>query len=392
MICTLYILVADELLDGGGHLLQVGDGELAHVRDAEGLVLQIAIAVADGHVAFGEEGVEGLDVHHFTRGLDVAVDDREGLGEVIAVGIYGEVLVGPGAGPGGHLLVAGEAGFDAFLVHDVLQLAVEAVHQREAGGGGVLVVLLVDEVPEVAKVEVETAVLDLRGALVGLFADGGDSHAGGQSKRLLGGGDEHVDAELVRLNLGTGGGGNGVHAPHDVGVLLHDLGDFLHGVLDTGGGFVVGHGHKVVLARGESFVHHLGGGGLAHHAGELVGGHAVGLGHLEPLVTEGTHGEHGGALGGAGANSTFHETGAGGGGEQDAVIREENLLKVVGDALLQLGCRLGAVGNHRAAEFLENVLRHDGRTGDKQFDGHGEIIKIVSRGSIPPCAREASKK
>lgn len=346
----------EDVDDGGGDLFHVVHGELAHVGDAEGFVLEAAVAVAQLHVALGEGFVELGDGDHFAAALGVRVDDGEGLGEVFLVRVDAEVLVGPGADELCHLFVAGEAVFDAFFIDDVLELFVHGVHDGEAGGGGVLVVLLVDEVPDGAQVEVEAAVLDFGGAVVGFAAHGADGHAGGQGEGFLRGGDEDVDAEFVGFDFGACGGGDGVDAPDDVRVFLHDFGDFFDGVLDAGRGFVVRDGDEVVFAGGEGGIDHFRGGGLPHFTGEFVGGYAVGLGHFEPFVAEGADGEDGGSLGGAGAYGAFHEAGAGGGGEEDAVLSEENFLHVVGNALLDFRGFFGAVADHRQTELLEDVF------------------------------------
>ena len=184
--------------DGGGNLLHVIQAELAHVSDAESLILQAAVTVAQLHVALSQSLVELRDGDEFGAALGVSINNGEGLGKILAVRGHAEVFVSPSAGELCALLVAGEASIDAFLVHDVLELLVQSVHEGEAGSGG----------------------------------------------------DENVNPQLVRFNLRAGGGGDGVHEPYHIRVFLHHLGDFLHGVLNAGGSFVMGHCDDVILAGG----------------------------------------------------------------------------------------------------------------------------------------------
>ena len=145
----------ESLDDGGGNLLHVVHAELTHVGNTESLVLQATVAVTQLHVALGESLVELGNGDELGAALGMGIDNGECLGKILAVGIHAEVLVCPGAGELGALLVAGKAVLDTLDLHNLLQLLVESVHEGKAGGGGVLVVLLVDEVPKGAQVEVQ---------------------------------------------------------------------------------------------------------------------------------------------------------------------------------------------------------------------------------------------
>ena len=101
------------------------------------------------------------------------------------------------------------------------------------------------------EVEVVAAIRDRGGAGVRGLAGGEKRHARGHGEGLLAAGEQHVDAERVKVHRHRGEAGHGVHDEHDVRELLLQLGDVLDRIEHAGGGLAVDEGDRVELARGE---------------------------------------------------------------------------------------------------------------------------------------------
>ena len=375
------LLQAQHFFDGGGDFLHVVHGHVSHVGDAECLFLQIAIAVGDLDAFFGQLLVQLRDID-----APGVLDGGQCGAQVSLIGEQSEVLLRPSADILGHLQVAGIALLQGLHFQHVSQFFLQGEHMAQAGGGRILVLVVFHHfVVDLDDIQVQAAVGNGLGALIGFLGDRSCAHSRRAAQALLGGSDAEVNAQLVHRDAGAAHRGDGVHAEHHVGVFLHHFGDLFDGVHDADGSLVVGHGDQVILAGGQSGIHFLGIGGMAIFRAELVGGHAVGNGHLIPSVAKSADGEHGGALRCAAADGAFHQAGARCGGKDDHIVCLEDLLQLGADILAQLRGSLAAVGDHGGGHLGQHFGAHVYRAGDKELLVHiySSCIIIIENTAFP---------
>ncbi len=206
----------------------------------------------------------------------------------------------------------------------------------------------------------------------------GGSQAGRQRQRLLRSGQEHVDAEGVKLDFRRRQRTHAVHDEKDIGIFLLQRGDLGERTHDAGGSLVVDEGEGVELAGREFCVHGLGPDGQTPLNLERLGRLAAALGDVEPFVREGAaHAvEH--FFGDEIADGPFHHAPRRAGAQINKLAGVEERLQLRLDFGVEVLEGLAAVSNHRRAKRLEGFLADFDRPRNVQLDvRHGSQAETL---------------
>src|SRR5688572_2423734 len=307
----------EDLLDRAEEDIEIVETDVAHVAYAEGLLLQLPVAVRDRHAPFSE-----LLVQRVHGDAPRVLDGRERDRLVARLREEREVLAPPAAGLLGHLQVPRKPLLPA-LLGDVREALVERVEERDRRGGGSLVPQVVFLVVE--EVKVVAPVGNPLRALHGAVADGEDREPRGEAEALLAAGEDDIQAEVVDRDVDHGHGGHRIDGEEHVRVLLHDRSDLRQGVHDAGRGLVVDDRDDVVLPRRERRLDARGRVRLAPLDRDGVGLLAVRERDLVPALAEGAAGEVQAALPDEVPDRPFHDAGRRARAEVDVVLRAEEL-------------------------------------------------------------------
>ena len=193
----------------------------AHVRDPEGLVLEVTVTIGDPHALGQQVGVEVGDIHPAE-----VPDGGDGLGAVAfrRQGFH-TVFQRPGLHPFSHGGMPGETRFQPFS-EDLVEFDVQRPKQGNGRGhgGGVLDAVLFPQ----QEVKVPAAVLNGLRFLERTVGDGREGNAGGQGQTLLRGGQDEIQSPGVGFDLCAAEGGNGIHQDQGVRAdLMNDSRQFL---------------------------------------------------------------------------------------------------------------------------------------------------------------------
>lgn len=344
---------------------QLGDGLLSfitHIRDAESLALDLAVA------AINDAGILGLETTDPGGDIDTLVVLHTGQTDgAIAFGSkeFKAASLDPLGDKRIGLGMTGVAILES-LGGDVLKLRLKGIdvgNDRSARGHVALVVFL-----EFQEIEIVTAALHFGGAFHGLLGNREESHPGRKGKSLLAAGEHHIDTELIHGNRHHGAGGDSVDDKEHLGELLHHIREFLDRAHASGGSLVMNQGHHINVTLLQTGLELLGKDRLTPLGLKLLSLVTATLGDIIPLVGEGSvHAVEHLALHEI-AEGTLHHSPGGGSGDIDGTGGTEKLLKPWLNCGIEFFEIIAAMANHGLAESLESLFGNLYGSGAEEFD------------------------
>src|ERR1700722_268550 len=353
-------------VEGGVELVQSGLGFVAHVGETERGAFDLAVAAVDEDALVFDEFLEFGDVHRAAAGFGAVVHAGERDGFVAFVREQIEAVArGPIAGHLREFQVAGITGVQA-LSEKVFELRGEGVNvadARRAGRHAAFGVLL-----EFDEVEIITAVLDGGGLGERLRRTREDGEAGRHGEGLLCAGEQDIDAERVKFDLGGGQRADGVHDEDDVGIFFLERGDLGERAHDAGGGFVMDERERIELAGGEFGVDLFGADGRTPFSLETFGLLAATGGDIEPLVRERAAHAVEDLFGHEIADGAFHDAPGGRGAEVDELLGVEQRLKLGHHLAVKVFEALAAMADHGRSKRAKGFLADFDRARNMEFN------------------------
>ncbi len=344
------------------------------MRNAKGLVLDLAVAVVDGVAPFASQLLELFQI-----GAAVAGAGGEGQAAIALGGEQTESLIeNPLASRLGHAPMAGVTVLQA-LGEEFAQLVGQGENQAQGRGARGVVLEVVGG--ELLEIEVVAAIGGGLGLGQGFRRDGEDRQPRRQAEGLLHPGQADIGAKGGDVDGHRAHRRDGVDDEGDLGIFFHHLGDFRQGTQHPGGGFVMNQGHGVVLAGAQGRVNHFRGNRLAPLGGKEIGLQAAAPGDVVPLGTEGAVAEVGAALLDQVAHRPFHDPEGAGSGKKDGIFGVQQPFQTGRHFMLEGGVVLAAVANHRRAHGLVDIGADLHRARDVEFFVHALDAPVAIVGS-----------
>src|SRR6266850_2468970 len=348
-----------DVIDHAQKLLHLGGPALAHVRDAERLPLEIAVAVAEKIAAPLQLGEHRAEVDS-----PRVEDTGHRVGADLLARVELEGVLRPRAGGVGHPAMTLPAGGQPFLEDQrELPLHREEVRKRRRDRR----LALCGAVGHPREIEVPAAIGDQPRALEDLRRDGTEGEPGRERQAFLNAREAEVDPHLVHVDGHAAEGADGVDHVRHVGVLLHDLADGGDRVGDAGRRLAVRDRDGVVVPGAELFLDRGGVDRLAPGDLQSIGGTAVEERDLVPSGAEGAVDQAEDLPVRAAANGGLHQPRRRRGREDDGVLRPHDPLRALGDGPEEADRLLAAVADRRTRHRVEHVLPDVGGAGYEEL-------------------------